>query len=403
MGTLDELIVEQEQRERVEASAAEAARQAEREQKLREFEQRFRANLSRRMLDALAEQRLTFGLVGGAPRALLTLDVAPSGGEERLLLLAPESRGQGVYWRVSRPDGYNASLWRGHQEFVRDQGSAAWEELEVRLLDWFRGWRAYLAYEREEHAAQVALEAERAEADRLRAEQRQAEQEAAARRRQALDALRTRVLAEHRVCAAELEQRRQEAVAAAWRWPEGREVRAYKWTWQTGAAVEDGGELHIEYDSGWSLQDRLDDGWIDLQPAAGERARRLRLDPQANHPVVEEVTLSGVNLSWELLENAEVRIPGYSRDGRFDLDGEEVHILVGRDRDDLPLRRDSEGWQRVSIGRQPLPWVRALVEGQDAARGWLHDMVERGDIFEISSEDDGEEDDGEEDEGVDCG
>lgn len=360
MGTLDELIAEAEQAERVQAERQQAEQRAKQQRRVGNFEQAFRAALSPRMTEVLQAYGLEIGLVAGVPGAVLALENSPAGAERRLWV-REEEQVRGVRWRICRPDGGDAQLWRGYQDHVSNNGSATWEQLESVLISFFRRWRAYLAFEREQNAAE-------AEQDRLRAEQRQADEMAARQRRHALNALRVRVLAEHEECRVVLRQRQAEAAAGLWRWPTERTIRVFRWTWQTGATVDEDGDMWAEHDSGWSAQSALDDGWIDLQPTAYGRARRLRLDPQANHPVVEEVILAATNLPREFLEVVQIEIPGigYNYDPRFDLDGERVCITVGSD-EEMPLRRNPEDRVRVEIGRQVVAWIRALVEDQSHA------------------------------------
>lgn len=104
------------------------------------------------------------------------------------------------------------------------------------------------------------------------------------------------------------------------------------------------------------------DGWLALEAVTGQRERRLRLDPLAHRPVVEERTFASFDeLPWEMREEAMIQIWGFRRNSLYELDGEQVYIEVG---DGIaPLRRDANSVIRVSIGRRPLRWLRELVEG----------------------------------------
>lgn len=130
--------------------------------------------------------------------------------------------------------------------------------------------------------------------------------------------------------AAERDRAMNEARERLWRWPAGREVTIYGWRWciATGAGDED-----AEFDAGWSLQDRLDrDGYVQLEATRdrGQRRRRiLRLDPLAHKPIVERITFSSVEM-----------LPHELR---------EVVYLDGGDEEE--------------VGRQPVEWLRTLIDG----------------------------------------
>ncbi len=175
-------------------------------------------------------------------------------------------------------------------------------------------------------------------------EQAEAEREHAERVQQRAEEW-GRIQAEDTECQAIVAAAKAEGLQALWRWPEGRAITTYRWTWCTATA---GGDDGTEFDTGWSTRDQLDQGgYVRLEPADtfGQRKpRELRLDMQAHKPVVERRTFDSIDsLPAELWTTATVIVPG-----------------INTTHSGMYCKEDGAEYT-LPLGRQPLEWVRTLV------------------------------------------
>lgn len=145
--------------------------------------------------------------------------------------------------------------------------------------------------------------------------------------------------AEHERCQAQLTEEVRAAQAQLWQWPEGRTLTLYHWRWTISSV----GEYGAEYDSGWSSQDQLHDGWLQL--GAG---RRLRLT-DAHLPVVEHHTFSHVGeLPDVLRETITLHIAGIRQ------------VWINNVR--AGYKADPDGSLEQDIGIVPALWIRDLLD-----------------------------------------
>ncbi len=168
--------------------------------------------------------------------------------------------------------------------------------------------------------------------------------------------------AQHERLTALFEQASRKAVESLWRWPQGVSIEVYRLCYCTASLYQDSGETAFDYDSGWTAaacldehhRIRLEPTRVDARSGRLSPARVVQLLPQVHHPLWTVFRFARVEeLPPELRESVTVSLPQVVRrsppeDGQDRL--AEIPDAVER------------YWYRETIGEQPLPWLRALVE-----------------------------------------
>jgi hypothetical protein len=197
------------------------------------------------------------------------------------------------------------------------------------------------------------------DAERAATVQRQAQEQ---KERQAQIAAQMEIWnAEQARLQAVVDQAREKAIAAAWRWPEGVRVTIFRATWCDGIGYDEG-QPYTSTEAGWTLTDRLaDDGYLHLQKARYERERHVRLDMQVHKPVWEAITINDMDsLPDALSEQMGMRIQGVCWGERSDHPNHSYHRGW--------VENPEESFSSPLDLSQPVEWVRRLV---DAAAGRL--------------------------------
>ncbi|NJM05420.1 hypothetical protein HC891_03195 [Candidatus Gracilibacteria bacterium] len=131
--------------------------------------------------------------------------------------------------------------------------------------------------------------------------------------------------------------------AAQWRWPEQRPITLYRWTWCTALPV---GDQPGDYDTAWSQQDQLDDGW--LLPANGQRA--IRLMPTVHLPVATRYVLGSMAdaVAAGLTFTPHATIPGFTS--------------IWSATDAIVVRRNPDAVWTITLDPEPVAWLRHLID-----------------------------------------
>jgi hypothetical protein len=147
-----------------------------------------------------------------------------------------------------------------------------------------------------------------------------------------------------------------EVTANLWQWPvvDGTPVALtlYQVSWLTGMARDEDGAAYVEREEGWSASPAASDGWRPVYPMRYVAAEPRRLALGAEHLViVEEQTFRSLDaLPYPLAREVAATVPGIL----FDTTGP----------DGVRRYAEVEGCTvRRVIGREPVPWVRALLDG----------------------------------------
>lgn len=198
----------------------------------------------------------------------------------------------------------------------------------------------YLAGEREKRAKwEVSRKLNEAREAREAAEK--AEQEAARR-------------ATHERLAAMVDEKVNEARESLWQWPANvMSITLYYWKWQTGAIHDENG-ADYDYEDGWATVDRLDrDGYVALLPEKySQKTRQIKLDMMAHKPIItRHCVYSVADLDSDLTEKKTIRVDGvYYIDDYY---GGPSYFV-----------ESESGYIERDVGRVPLAWIRALVDGK---------------------------------------
>lgn len=178
-----------------------------------------------------------------------------------------------------------------------------------------------------------------------------------------LQALITAEQREHEELTAQFDQVVKEAEQSMWRWPEGIAITIYKIEYCRGIGKEDEEETaSFDYEERWTAAPALDSqNRIRLEPendrynAEQRSARTIRLTPHLHLPTWIEHTYCGTQeLPNNLRKTVKVEIEGVVG-RRSDTDDE--YRLMRTDQ----LSYDEE-WSSHTVGLEPLPWVKALVD-----------------------------------------
>ena len=173
---------------------------------------------------------------------------------------------------------------------------------------------------------------------------------------------------EHARWQEQLETLKSRELARLWRWPTGVLVALYQIAYTSGVGRGDEDEAIIEQVKAWTGTDHLDqEGYIRLEPErsywSNSEPREIKLDPSTHMPIWQRIIVGSTDeLPQKLREDITVSIPNvYSQRDHDQLDGKcrLTYIEDGRYLEDSP--------HSELVGRQPLPWVRALVD-QAAAK-----------------------------------
>lgn len=159
---------------------------------------------------------------------------------------------------------------------------------------------------------------------------------------------RDRLAAELAASRESLAQTRYDAALAtagqdAWRWPAGREIVLFRFTWHLSSTSEWGSST----ERGWAVTDRHNrDGYLQFQAESdfyggSGAAREVRVATLSPAPMVERRVFSRVeDLPPELREP----------------------LLVTLEPDEDFDRRSSHGDHQHRIGEQPVSWLRDLID-----------------------------------------
>lgn len=305
--TIDSIIAANHAAKEVEARDLEARKQRAIEDEINALKGRINATFGEELIKALG---MKISRKGDIIRAAFTFDGIP----------------YRLWWN---PQYSRQNPWSiGQHDYANDHFSD--ENAADNLL-------RYLANEREKRA-QWAEQAAANEQHEAEVNARKAEQEAA---KQAM----------HERIAAMVETHVNERRAALWPWPAGTTATIYHWRWQTSGGYNDG-EYSAEYDEGYATTDELDDrGYVVLMPQRYRNSERtVKLNPMAHKPIVERITVASVDdLPNDLVETITTKIDGIG----------ETDDYYGGPR---YFVETEGGYFRSDVGKEPLPWVVALIE-----------------------------------------
>lgn len=168
---------------------------------------------------------------------------------------------------------------------------------------------------------------------------------------------------EHQRLTSLFDEIKAKAQREMWHWPEGKTIEIYYLEYCKGSYCDEDGDRYFDYDGGWTSASELDErGRIRIEPTKlytwddETDPRIIQLMPDVHKPVWKVFTVSSVedlpgHLCQEVkasLPNAEMQRDHYGDDLRL----AEVEGLA------------ADRWHVAVIGREPLQWIKDLVESR---------------------------------------
>lgn len=302
-----------------------------------EFEQDFG-------VDLVVALKIEFGIVAGYQTEVAAARFSDAAGGPTVweLRLTNQRRSTELVWTRALHDGLS---FLGSRE-----DSYRRAEARMLLLADIGRQRAGHAHDLELKAAKTAEQAEQQRLWHIQNEERETREAAAEQLRQAEEARLQAIV----------DDARDTAQAALWRWPVGVEVAIYRVRWCAGS-YRDGDETIFDYDEAWSATDATDAaGWwtFHVRSTLGDpKIRALRLSAEQHKPTVERFDLGSTKDAQErgLTESLSAEAQGVRWVGyEYGVGG---HLI-----------EDPEGSYAFTLsdGRQPVDWIRELVDAEDA-------------------------------------